>query len=119
MFSTLLDCGEPLQKYINKMATANKAVEFRELAAQYTTNIIASVAFGIEVNAIDNPETEFRKYGRKVNFYIFINIVCLLSKRMHLLGFRNEFQKWLESFFNFNLSEITKNVETEICRRRC
>lgn len=75
MFSTLLDCGEPLQKYINKMATANKAIEVRELAARYTTDVIASVAFGIEVNAIDNPDTEFRKYGRKVNF-VFIESVC-------------------------------------------
>ncbi|KAJ6639105.1 Cytochrome P450 6k1 [Pseudolycoriella hygida] len=65
MFSTLLNCGEPLQKYINKMASTNETIEVRELAARYTTDIIASVAFGIDVNAIDNPDTDFRRYGRK------------------------------------------------------
>lgn len=70
MFSTLLNCGEPLQKYINKMSAENKSVEFRELAARYTTDIIASVAFGLEVNTIDNPNTEFRRFGRKVKFFL-------------------------------------------------
>lgn len=51
------------------MATDNKSVEVRELAARYTTDIIASVAFGIEVNTIDNPDAEFRRYGRKVIFF--------------------------------------------------
>lgn len=74
MFSTLLECGEPLQKYINKMATASKTVEVRELGARYTTDIIASVAFGIDVNTIDNPDAEFRRYGRKVNLIFIENI---------------------------------------------
>lgn len=74
MFSTLLECGEPLQKYISKMATANKTVEVRELAARYTTDIIASVAFGLDVNTIDNPDAEFRRFGRKVNLILKMSV---------------------------------------------
>lgn len=66
MFSTLLDCGQSLQNYINKMADEDKVVEVREVAARFTTDIIASIAFGIDVNTIDNPDTDFRRYGRKV-----------------------------------------------------
>lgn len=71
MFSTLVTAGEPLQKYLNRIATDNKTVEVRELAARYTTDIIASVAFGIDVNTIDNPDAAFRRFGRKVFFFKF------------------------------------------------
>ncbi len=80
MFSTLLDCGEPLQKYIDKMASENKSIEIRELAARYTTDIIASVAFGLEVNTIDNPNAEFRRYGRSVKINIFYILPPYRSK---------------------------------------
>lgn len=76
MFATLLDCGVPLQRYISKKAAQNQSVEIRELAARYTTDIIASVGFGIDVNTIDNPDGEFRRYGRKV---CFILMICIPS----------------------------------------
>lgn len=63
MFSTLNDCGA--QKYLAKAAAKRETVKFRENVARYTTTVIASVAFGIDINCIDNPDTSFRKYGRK------------------------------------------------------
>lgn len=66
MFSTLVNCGDSLQKHISEMVTQNGGFEVRELAAQYATNVIASVAFGIDINCIEDPDTPFRKYGRKV-----------------------------------------------------
>lgn len=67
MFSTLLDCGESLQKFMHNAAKNEDVVEVREIAARYTTDIIASVAFGVEINTMDNPNTAFRRYGRKVS----------------------------------------------------
>lgn len=65
MFSTLLDCGMPLQRYIDKSAAKGETIELRELSARYTTDVIASVAFGVDINCIDNPDTAFRKFGRQ------------------------------------------------------
>lgn len=66
MFSTLVDCGQSLQNYINDIVSKNGQFEIRELAAQYATNVIASVAFGIDINCIEEPNTPFRKFGRKI-----------------------------------------------------
>lgn len=66
MFSTLVDCGTPLQNYMEKIANGERVTDMREVAARYSTNVIASVAFGNEINCIDNPNTSFRRYGRKV-----------------------------------------------------
>lgn len=71
MFSTLLDCGGPLIEYVNNVAANGDQIEIRELLAQYTTNVIASVAFGIEINCVGNPDQDFRKFGRKVCFKFF------------------------------------------------
>lgn len=69
MFPTIIGCGTKLQNYMDKMAQNEGVCEIREIAARFTTDIIASVGFGIDINCIDNPDTEFRRYGRKVNNY--------------------------------------------------
>lgn len=66
MFSTLVDCGVPLQRYLKDVSTKDDQIEFREISARYATNVIASVGFGIDINCIDNPDTSFRKYGRQL-----------------------------------------------------
>lgn len=66
MFSTLVDCGLPLQNYMANIAKDNKPFDVRDLAANYTTNAIASIGFGVDINCIDEPNTDFRIYGKKI-----------------------------------------------------
>ncbi|XP_031640195.1 probable cytochrome P450 6d5 [Contarinia nasturtii] len=66
MFSTLVECGSTLQDYLEKLADKKELLDVREIAASHTTNVIASVGFGIEIDTITNPDNEFRKYGRKI-----------------------------------------------------
>lgn len=66
MFSTLMSCGATLQQFMQQAAENQETVEVREIAARFTTDVIASVAFGVDINSIENPDTSFRRYGRKV-----------------------------------------------------
>ncbi|XP_065091270.1 probable cytochrome P450 6d5 [Ochlerotatus camptorhynchus] len=66
MFKTLVDTGVVLQSFIQKYAECGEVVEIREILARYTTDIIASVAFGIQIDSINNPNEPFRQMGRKV-----------------------------------------------------
>ncbi|XP_055296697.1 uncharacterized protein LOC129565632 [Sitodiplosis mosellana] len=66
MFSTLVDCGVGLQKYLEKLAKNKEQVDVREITACHQTNVIASVAFGIDVDCVNDPGHDFRKYGRMV-----------------------------------------------------
>lgn len=43
MFSTLLDCGVPLKRYLHREAEKGNIVEMREIAARYTTDIIGII----------------------------------------------------------------------------
>lgn len=64
--ATLLDCQGPLLKHMEQVANTNETVEVCEMSARYTTNGIASVAFGIDIDCFADPDTPFRKYGRKI-----------------------------------------------------
>lgn len=66
MFTTIVDCGNSFCEYLDNAACTNKSIEIHELLAQYTTTVIASVAFGIDIDCIKEPNTKFRTIGRKV-----------------------------------------------------
>lgn len=66
MFSTLVACGADLQKYLDKLANTDDLLDIREVSACHQTNVVASIAFGLEVDTISNPNHDFRKYGRMI-----------------------------------------------------
>lgn len=41
-------------------------VEIKDLAVRYTTDNIASVAFGVQGNALKDPNSAFRNFGKKI-----------------------------------------------------
>ena len=66
MLPVIRDCGQVLQDYIAKnIMTETKVFEFRDLTARYTTNVISSVAFGIDNDCINEPDHIFRRMGAK------------------------------------------------------
>lgn len=93
MFDTIVKCGDSLDKYIEKYADTDKAVEIRDVFARFATNVIASVAFGIEIDCIENPNNEFRQYGQRifkpsVRNILRANVNVFLPKLSKLLGLR-------------------------------
>lgn len=66
MMTTLLNSGDILQKYVGEAAKNGNVIDVRDITANFTTDIIASVAFGLETNSFHNPDNDFRHYGRKV-----------------------------------------------------
>lgn len=65
MFQTMLNCGVRLKKYVLPFANEGTEIEIRDLMARFTTDIVASVAFGNEIDSINNPDEIFREMGRK------------------------------------------------------
>lgn len=100
MFATMVGCGEPLQQYLEKCSEKQEPTEMREVAASFATNIIASVAFGIDINCIENPDLSFRKFGRKI-FEQSIN-----NSLRQLLGFISP-----KLMSTFKIRSIDKDVE--------
>ncbi|KAJ9577524.1 hypothetical protein L9F63_005897 [Diploptera punctata] len=65
MFPTLVQIGKELQKCLKISADNEDAMEVKDILSRYNTDIIASCAFGIQCNSLENPNTEFRVWGKK------------------------------------------------------
>lgn len=65
MFDTMKNCYSALDVAVVPYTKSGEICEIREIFARFATNVIASVAFGIDVNCIADPNAGFRKYGKK------------------------------------------------------
>ncbi|XP_018319270.2 uncharacterized protein LOC108732805 [Agrilus planipennis] len=66
MFQTLVDCTKDLPTVLDEAVASDSPIDIKDTFARYTTDVIASVGFGIECNCLKNPDNEFREYGKKL-----------------------------------------------------
>lgn len=67
-------------------------IEVKNILSNFTTDVIGNVAFGLEMNAIEDPDSEFRVMGRKIfapenNFFLkalFLISFRDLAKKLHM-----------------------------------
>ncbi|XP_018342212.1 PREDICTED: cytochrome P450 6k1-like isoform X2 [Trachymyrmex septentrionalis] len=68
MFYLLVECCEELQRLINEASNfGDQTVEVRELAAKFIIDVIGSCAFGIQINALTDEESEFHRAVKKLS----------------------------------------------------
>jgi cytochrome P450 family 6 len=80
MFQTLVDCGHELATILEKPANKEDVIEIKDILARYGTDVISSCAFGIQCHCLENPDAEFRQWGRKIfKSSILSSIILSLS----------------------------------------
>lgn len=112
MFPILIECGSTLQNYLNKLAGTDEVFDVKEIAARHATNCIASLALGIDVDTINNPDNDFRVCGRNLTKPSIWNTI----KRILLLGAPKLMIALRIKFFgldveNFVISMVKQNLE--------
>lgn len=65
MFQTFADVSDQLVRTLTDGSKDANPVEMKDILARFSTDVIASTAFGIECNSLKNPHTEFREMGRR------------------------------------------------------
>jgi len=66
MFQRLVECGQELERCLEKLGETGDVIEFKDVLARFSTDVISSCAFGIECNCLKNEDAEFRQWGRKI-----------------------------------------------------
>lgn len=66
MFPLVKACGEKLSELVAQM-NSDESFDAKDLLARYTTDVIGSCAFGLDTNAMEDPNAEFRMMGRKLS----------------------------------------------------
>ncbi|XP_070065712.1 cytochrome P450 6g1 isoform X1 [Drosophila virilis] len=69
MYPLMVEIAEDLESHLARHRPAQGTeyiTEVKDICARFTTDSIATIAFGVRVNSLENPEAEFRSQGRTV-----------------------------------------------------
>lgn len=113
MFPIINDCADVLLKFVEKnFENSRNIFEFRDLFARLTTDMISSVAFGIENDSINDRENEFRRIGIKLFEHNMrnasFNILALLTPKLFVKLGIDPFGKEITDFM---FSIVKQTVE--------
>jgi cytochrome P450 family 6 len=111
MFETVLSICEEMISYLNENEKSFE-IEMKDILARFTTDVIGNVAFGLDINSMKNPDSMFRKMGRKV----FDTPPLQTLKVLFLTTFRKTVQNFgfkvtNQEVSDFFLSSIKETVE--------
>lgn len=85
IFSVLTDCSVQLQKHLSKMVNANldidnnESIELNKMMVCLSANMVASIAFGLDVDCLAEPNHPFRNATRRVFQNSFKNTLRFLG----------------------------------------
>ncbi|KAL5277296.1 Cyp6g1 family protein [Megaselia abdita] len=116
MFPLIEQVGNELDKYLSSLPLEKGKSTNREMKpifSFYTMDVIATAAFGIEANTLNNPDSEFYKYGKTIfdfNFFraIEFNAMFFLPCLVKLLKtklFGKKAEKFLREMTGYALTE--------------
>ncbi|KAF7281450.1 hypothetical protein GWI33_004775 [Rhynchophorus ferrugineus] len=120
MFETLVSKTDGLEKLIDGYITRKEPVDIKEAAARFTTDIIASCAFGIESDALHNDKNDFREFGKKVfkpNPLVLFLASTVPAYILGPLGFRFIAQDVEEFFIETVMNTIQYREKNKIVRK--
>ncbi|KAK7871463.1 hypothetical protein R5R35_010842 [Gryllus longicercus] len=66
MFHIMAESSGKLLSFLKEAADREEVIEMKEVLAKFSTDVIGSCAFGLQLNALDDPNSEFRRMGRSI-----------------------------------------------------
>ncbi|XP_065367004.1 uncharacterized protein LOC135959837 [Calliphora vicina] len=121
MFPIIINISEEFVKVFDKAVDDSEIIEVSDLMARFTTDVIGSCAFGLEMSSLRDPNNKFRMMGRKSIVeqrygrlgIAFRNSFPKLAKRLHMKDTLQE----VEDFFMGIVKETVRYREENNIRR--
>lgn len=118
MYNYVADVGQQTAKTMKDqiVSGSDNIFEFKALSTKFTVDVIASTAFGIEVNSFKNPENDFQRIAGSVTNFASLKTALvfagylLVPKLMHALKI-SFFDKEVNKFFQSAISETMRTRE--------
>lgn len=64
MMPLMVECGKNLENYVSNIV--GQSLEMKEVTQKYTTDVIATCAFGIDANSFAAEESDIKKYSKMI-----------------------------------------------------
>ncbi|XP_068144820.1 probable cytochrome P450 6g2 [Drosophila tropicalis] len=125
MFPLIDEVGRNLDAHLRQQPLHNERmrsfdVEAKELCALFTTDVIATVAYGVQANSFSVPDSEFRRHGRAVFEFSLkraaeFTLVFFLPHLVPFFGFKvvpKEPTEFLRKTINYVMAERERSKQT-------
>ncbi|KAJ3659262.1 hypothetical protein Zmor_010962 [Zophobas morio] len=104
MFQTIAIISDNLKKLIDDSADNDLGIDIRDILSRFGTDVIGSVAFGLECDSLKDPDAPFRTFGKKaseMDFWDTIKIFMqVILPHWFLHAIKHKFTKRdVEEFF--------------------
>lgn len=66
MFHTLVQNSDGLSEICKQYSKLNEPIDIKEFSLRYTTDCIVSCAFGLDCNSLQNENSEYRHFGKRL-----------------------------------------------------
>lgn len=121
MFFLMLKCSDNLGAYLEKTAETQKTFNVKELLAKFTMDVIATCAFGMEINSLRDENVEFYKTGTSifkpsVPLFVKSMFIFLFPAVAEALNVHNNKKKPKEMFTEMIRSTVKYREENDISR---
>ena len=120
MFDYVATIGNQTASTIKSKITAGgeNVFEFKDLASKFTVDVIASCAFGIEVNSFKDPENDFYKIASTITNFANLKTALKFIGYLAIPSFMKAFGitmfgKKLEIFFQEAVHDMMKYREEQ------
>lgn len=116
MFSLIGDCGNEMNQYLMKIVPENGTYETdaKELAVRFTTENIATCAFGVRGNCIENDNAEFLQRGLKMFNFTYWRSLELTA--IFLLPFLGKLMR--ARLFSKETDDFIRNMLRNVIKER-
>lgn len=106
VFNTIVDISDRMISHLKKESSTDDLIEMKDNLAKFATDVIGNIAFGLEMNSIEDPNSMFREMGRQIFKTKAIKIQLLagapnLGRKLHL----RFFDKNITDFFSRTVRE--------------
>lgn len=90
MFPTMVECCQKLEAVLQRKSIAAAPVDVKEICCCFTTDVNFLVSFGLECNSLENPDLEFRRFGKTF--------------------FGGDLWKEIKHFMSIAMPEVSRNI---------
>lgn len=78
MFQLISECAVNFSEYLMNVPSDKRVMEMKDICSRYANDVIASCAFGINVDSMRDPDNDFYAFGKKATNFGTISLIKIL-----------------------------------------
>nr|ARO89867.1 cytochrome P450 Cyp3a24 [Andrias davidianus] len=114
MFPIIKHFGETLVRNVHKKAEKGEALDMKQIFGAYSTDVVISTSFGVNVDSMNNPNDPFVTNGKRLFNFRFLNpmiIVIVLFPFLVPILAKMKFQMFPRDLMHFYMNAVNRIKE--------